>query len=103
MDRVKCYKVRFFGEEEEIELSQTAGQKLIIYIQENPGDRFVMLNGNLKAISGIKSIDEEDRVVKTLAQRDGTVISTYEIRELTSEERESQKLFDKKFNNLLLK
>jgi hypothetical protein len=102
INKIRIYKVRFFGNEEEIELSQSAGQKLIMYLQQNPTDRFIMLENNLKAISGIKSVDEELKVVQRLAQKDGTFIDKYEMRELTEEEKATQMLFDKTFNKLLL-
>jgi hypothetical protein len=102
INKIRIYKVRFFGNEEEIELSQSAGQKLIMYLQQNPTDRFIMLENNLKAVSGIKSVDEELKVVQRLAQKDGTFIDKYEMRELTEEEKATQMLFDKTFNKLLL-
>ena len=102
MPKIKQYIVKFFGEKDgDIELSQEDGQALVIYLAENPDKRFVMINGNLKNIASIKSIDE-DYVSQLLPQNDGSYIRKYEERELTSGEIASQDNFDGYFNKKLL-
>lgn len=59
------YILKFYKDREEssqeIELSQSEGQKLIMLLASPNPPKFVYVRGNLKAVSSIKGIDEDAR------------------------------------------
>lgn len=100
---VKHYVVRFFGSDEKTELSLEEGHELIMFIYNNPKEKFIMLGNSLVNISSIKSVDLENKISRAMPQSNGSIMYEYERRELNESERKSLEKFNSFFNGKSLK